>query len=68
MHRKMRSGYKNLIEKLQKKKIFLVETYEYEEVKNKAVHEGVRGNGDMAPTIPNLGNRWRGVSFPPKRS
>ena len=32
MHRKMRSGYKDLIEKLQKK-IFLLETYEYEEGK-----------------------------------
>ena len=42
MHRKMRSGYKDLVEKLQEN-IFLVETYEYEEGKSKAVHEGVRG-------------------------
>jgi hypothetical protein len=38
----MKSGYKYLIEILQKK-TFLVETYKYEEGKSKAVHEGVRG-------------------------
>jgi len=42
MHRKMKSGYKYLIEMLQKK-TFLVETYKYEEGKCNAVHESVRG-------------------------
>jgi hypothetical protein len=41
MHRKMKSEYKDLIEILQEK-IFLVETYKYEEEKSKTVHEGVR--------------------------
>jgi hypothetical protein len=66
MHRKMRSGYEVLIETLQEK-IFLLETYAYEEGKSKAVQEGVREKEAWLHSFLTSALDG-GVSFTPKRS
>lgn len=67
MHRKTRSGYKDVIEKLQEK-IFLLETYKHEEGKSKAVHEGVRRTEAWLHSFLTSAIEGGGVSFTSKRS
>jgi hypothetical protein len=66
MHRKMKSGC-DLIEVLQEK-IFLAETYEYEEGRSKAVHEGVRKTEAWLHSFLTSALDGGGISFTPKQS